>query len=517
MRRVNPLNRLVKNILAVVLSVSGLSGADLSFDPPQYSGLFCSSLLGIGCTETTRIRNNSSSLLTDVTIVHAYKGLGLGLGNQIGIDGSSKTMALDGDAAEYSGMLSDYAWLNGLVDLSLFNKGIVYRPGNFAPVNPSNQSDEHTIYVQNLLGISFEAEKYYATYTKDGLVYNTRLYPTGAKLVSLTPTGRSVLERDTGTNTPVYFTVKLSEKPTEGPLYVHYAVSPGTATPVLDYSAAAYSGILTFPKNSSILAQTITVSVVGDDINESNETFSVSLTSLASSDNEFFIDESLQNSTVTIIDDDGDGGGVNPIIYLPGVVDTVDTYQTTLMSPFYQRVIKTKISDQPGMTLDAVYLGADMMADVVYSAANMPVLMSLYDPSTGVITQLYEQANPTEKLAALIVKGTIKGTTPLFTIPAMAKKEAYILMKYLRGCPRASHRMCSTSTRSIRRRTTGARCRMASRVGLSITVAAGGEIRRIRGMILRMTINTDATNARSGRRIWSVRSTISRSAPKSST
>lgn len=431
MAKGNPLNRLIKKAMAVLVVASGLSGADMCYDPPQRTGL-CLGLLGLNCTETTPIRNLSGLPLSNVTVVKAYQGLELDVLAAIGIDGAAKTVNADGDEAEFDNTLNDLLWLNGLLDLNLFNKGVVYRTGNYAPSNPSSADDQHTIYTRTLLSVDLSSIRYLATYSKGGMLHHARLYPCGTKLVSILPQSKSVVERDRGTNTPVYFTVSLSESPTRGSVSVNYTITPGTATQGSDYNATSYSGTLTFDKNTNTLTQSIVASVIGDDINESNETFSAGLTTLTQVFNEnFTIDESFKNSAVTIVDDDNVSGGITPIVYLPGVVDTVDTYQTALSPPFYQRVLKTKIAGKPGMTLDAVYLGADMLADFVYNAADMPVLMYLYNPSTDTITRLYEQANPTEPLAAVITEGTIKGTTPLFTMPAAAKKEDYILMKYL--------------------------------------------------------------------------------------
>ena len=73
-------------------------------------------------------------------------------------------------------------------------------------------------------------------------------------------------------NTPATLTVTLST-PTDAPVTVAFATSPGTATTGVDYVAA--SGVVTFPPGSA--AQNVTVPVVGDLVDEPNETFSVAL------------------------------------------------------------------------------------------------------------------------------------------------------------------------------------------------------------------------------------------------
>ena len=81
----------------------------------------------------------------------------------------------------------------------------------------------------------------------------------------------TVAEGNSGT-TPAAFAVTLS-KTSGSPVTVAYATSPGTATAGTDYVSA--SGVVTFPPGSA--AQTVAVSVVGDFVDEPNETFTVSL------------------------------------------------------------------------------------------------------------------------------------------------------------------------------------------------------------------------------------------------
>jgi hypothetical protein len=80
----------------------------------------------------------------------------------------------------------------------------------------------------------------------------------------------SVTEGDTGT-TPATFTVSLSEV-VDGDVTVFYSTSDGTAT-AADYNAA--SGSVTIPGGST--SATVQVDVLGDVIDESDETFNVNL------------------------------------------------------------------------------------------------------------------------------------------------------------------------------------------------------------------------------------------------
>jgi hypothetical protein len=85
----------------------------------------------------------------------------------------------------------------------------------------------------------------------------------------------SHLEGNSGT-TDFVFTVKLAQSDPNNNIVVDWATADGTATAPDDYAAG--SGQLTFQKGTSTLQQSITVKVVGDTINEQDETFTVALT-----------------------------------------------------------------------------------------------------------------------------------------------------------------------------------------------------------------------------------------------
>lgn len=333
MKTFNQLSRLF-TVLAFImmLGASNARSADMCYDPPVVTGLICLNIFSLGCTETTPIRNISSSTLTNTTIVHAYQGFSFDLGNSIGIDTVNKTVNKDGDSAEYEKTLNAYTNFNGFFDFNIFDKGIVYRTGDYAPSNADNTTDQHTVFVGNFFSMGFESERYLATYTKDSVVYNTRIYPCGTKLVTLSPS-KSIIEGNT-TTTSANFTVTLSEKPTKADMYVNYTISAVTATQGTDYSAPSYSGQLEFKKNTPTLTQTIPVSVMGDLILEANETFKVTITSLTQGSTEnFLIDESFQNGVVTIIDDDniiGGGGVTSPAMDSCGMFPSVLTAQNNI-------------------------------------------------------------------------------------------------------------------------------------------------------------------------------------------
>ncbi|MCK9472282.1 hypothetical protein [Sulfurimonas sp.] len=163
-------NALLKSLFILFLTTNYLNAANMCYEKPVTSGLgFCHGLLGFGCTTTTTIKNISNSTITDATIIHAFQGLEFDLLNQIGIDGDRKTTIKDSDEAEVSATLNDYLPLYGLIDLNLFNKGIVYRTGTYA------KGATHSVYIKNLATINFSAEAYYATYKIGSTTYKEKL------------------------------------------------------------------------------------------------------------------------------------------------------------------------------------------------------------------------------------------------------------------------------------------------------------------------------------------------------
>jgi hypothetical protein len=81
----------------------------------------------------------------------------------------------------------------------------------------------------------------------------------------------AVAEGNAGTASAT-FAVSLST-PTDAPVSVAYATSPGTATAGTDYVTA--SGVVTFPPGSVV--RTVSVQVAGDLVDEPNETFTLAL------------------------------------------------------------------------------------------------------------------------------------------------------------------------------------------------------------------------------------------------
>lgn len=112
--------------------------------------------------------------------------------------------------------------------------------------------------------------------------------------------GVSIPEGDTGT-TPVPLTVKL-DHPSSSPITVHFVTgAPGTATGGgVDYNAT--TGSVTIPAGATSVALTPAPTVVGDYLDEPNETFTVKLDGTSAGST-----IGAGTATVTIIDDDRNG------------------------------------------------------------------------------------------------------------------------------------------------------------------------------------------------------------------
>jgi hypothetical protein len=108
----------------------------------------------------------------------------------------------------------------------------------------------------------------------------------------LAVTGASVTEGNTGTST-VLVTIGLTG-PALGTVTVSWATSNGTATAVSDYTAA--SGTVTFVRGDMV--KTVPITIVGDTVNEPNETFAVQLS------NPTGATIATASANVTILNDD---------------------------------------------------------------------------------------------------------------------------------------------------------------------------------------------------------------------
>jgi hypothetical protein len=114
-----------------------------------------------------------------------------------------------------------------------------------------------------------------------------------ADLIGITIGDKSLAEGNDGT-TAMTFRLSL-ERAAASDVTVNYTTVPGTATPGVDYSGV--SGALTIPAGST--SATVTVSVIGDTVPETNEWFGVRLSTPSS--NAFLFVDGAQG---TIVDDD---------------------------------------------------------------------------------------------------------------------------------------------------------------------------------------------------------------------
>jgi hypothetical protein len=110
--------------------------------------------------------------------------------------------------------------------------------------------------------------------------------------VSITPSV-SANEGNLGTNNPFVFTVSLSSAAT-GNVVVAYATADDTATAGVDYIAK--TDTVTFTPGQT--AQLITIQAIGDNVQESNETFKVNMLAVSGG-------VGFGQATATIVDDDG--------------------------------------------------------------------------------------------------------------------------------------------------------------------------------------------------------------------
>ncbi len=145
----------------------------------------------------------------------------------------------------------------------------------------------------------------------------------------------------------VSFTVRLSVASTQ-PVTVTYATSNGTAIAPGDYTAD--NGTLTFPA-SSTTPQTISVTIENDDIDEDNETFTVTLSN-ASSNAMLAGGGSTLSATGTIQDNDTRGVRVSPTTLTVNEGDN-NTYTVQLLSePTNTVAIGVSVTDNPDVSVD---------------------------------------------------------------------------------------------------------------------------------------------------------------------
>ncbi|WP_433272810.1 Calx-beta domain-containing protein [Actinosynnema sp. CS-041913] len=158
--------------------------------------------------------------------------------------------------------------------------------------------------------------------TSRGFIEQNTVHVPGLSINDVT-----VAEGDAGT-TPATFTVSL-DRPSPSPVTVNFTTANGTAVAPGDYTATA--GTVTFAPGET--AKPATVPVVGDTVDELNETFTVTL---SAADGAAITDAV---GVGTIVDDDRDGVfscrasalnvvGIEPVVANPANVPCVDDSET---------------------------------------------------------------------------------------------------------------------------------------------------------------------------------------------
>ncbi len=117
--------------------------------------------------------------------------------------------------------------------------------------------------------------------------------------ISLSPTALEITEGDQGT-TNAQFEIRLSQSPT-AEVTVRYATQNNTAISVQDYTAT--SDTLTFAADDTNLTRTVSIPIIGDIIDELDETFTVILSNPTNAI--FAGNTDTLTAIATILDDDG--------------------------------------------------------------------------------------------------------------------------------------------------------------------------------------------------------------------
>ena len=187
----------------------------------------------------------------------------------------------------------------------------------------------------------------------------------------------TVYEGNTGT-TNASFTVTLSSAGTQA-INVSYATANGTAVAPDDYTAT--SGTLTFPVGT--ITQTVTVPVVGDTLDELNETFTVTLS------NPVGATLGTATGTGTITDNDTTTIAISNVTVTEGDAAAVDaTFNVTLSCPNPQQVtVNWTTADQTALAGEDYTAGS---GTVTFPAGTttQPVVVS-------VLGDLLDEANET--------------------------------------------------------------------------------------------------------------------------
>lgn len=149
-------------------------------------------------------------------------------------------------------------------------------------------------------------------------------------LPALTAANAQAVEPNVGSTQLLSIPITLSA-PSARTVSVAYMVTSGTATLGSDFSMAAASGILSFPAGT--LARDVTVTVIGDNVDEANETLDLSL---ADSVKATIADGSAVG---TIIDNDGPNITISNVTRTEGwTANNMFNFTVSLSAPSTQEV-----------------------------------------------------------------------------------------------------------------------------------------------------------------------------------
>ena len=225
------------------------------------------------------------------------------------------------DPLETMPTVADPFWHDNWMHDNLFNavfKDGTASPNNFYHFGPT-VGEYNNVYALGHLATTDDEQAEYARW-RQKLIDNGVTVGPGRRSVDR-DRGRDVAEGDSGT-IPMTFTVTLSP-PAADTVTVDYTVNGGTATAGVDFIAS--QGTLSFPPGTT--TRTITVPVIGDRLNEGNETVFVNLSYAA-------------NATIgdpqgvgTIVDDDLPGLAISDAAIAEPHSGTANATFTVSLSP----------------------------------------------------------------------------------------------------------------------------------------------------------------------------------------
>ena len=176
----------------------------------------------------------------------------------------------------------------------------------------------------------------------------------------------SVDEGDSGSTT-MTFTVRLSST-TSGQVTVDWATSDGTATAGTDYTAG--NGSLTFSAGDS--SKTVSVSVTGDNVDEPNETFTVTLSSASGA--------AISDGTATGTIRDDDETPTVTLVLTPDSITEVEEQSTVTAT------LDHPSSEETTVTVSVAPVSPAVAGDYTLSANRELTIPAGQTTSTGTVT-----------------------------------------------------------------------------------------------------------------------------------